>query len=197
MTDRRAWWNILSWGVQFFDVHNKERIEWSAPDRVSSQLVKGSCLDFSEHCIAFHIVALNFSHCPLPLGLKLVVRLVATPCECNQDFSYYNSTKRSVINAHVATATRSNHCRTFDLSYLRNLSTFWRLSTLFTGFPLCLGRVSNFYELYFELCVALAPFVFKSWSVLTTPHAHCILKAKTFSMFQPAAQPITATGCSP
>jgi len=40
---------------------------------------------------------------------------------------------------------------------LRNLSTFRRLSSLFTGFPLCSGRVSNFYALYFELCVALAP----------------------------------------
>ena len=36
--------------------------------------------------ITFHIVPLNFSHCPFPLGLKLVVRLVATPCEYNQDF---------------------------------------------------------------------------------------------------------------
>ena len=90
LTDRRAWWNILSWGVQFVDVHNKERIEWRASDRVSSQWVRGSCLDFSEHCIAFHIVPLNFSHCPFPLGLKLVVRLVATPCACNQDFSSWD-----------------------------------------------------------------------------------------------------------
>ena len=36
---------------------------------------------------AFHIVLLKFSHCPFPLGLKLVIRLVATQCECNQDFS--------------------------------------------------------------------------------------------------------------
>jgi len=90
LTDRRAWWNILSWGVYLVDVHNKERIEWSASDRVSSQWVRGSCLDCSEHCIAFHIVPLNFTHCPFPLGLKLVVRLVATPCECNQDFSSWD-----------------------------------------------------------------------------------------------------------
>jgi len=42
-----------------------------------------------------------------------------------------------------------------------------------------------------------APFIFRSWSALTAPHAHCVLKAKTFSMFQPAAQPLMATGCSP
>ena len=66
-----------------------------------------------------------------------------------------------------------------------------------TGFPFCVGRVSNFYALYFELCVALAPFIFRSWFVHTAPHAHCVLKANTFSMFQPAAQLLTATGCSP
>jgi len=30
------------------------------------------------------------------------------------------------------------------------------------GFSFCLGRVSNSYALYFELFVALAPFIFKS-----------------------------------
>ena len=70
LTDRRAWWNIFSCGVQFVDVHNKERIEWSASDRISSQWVRGSCLDIRRALYSFPYSTVEFLALPIAPGVE-------------------------------------------------------------------------------------------------------------------------------
>ena len=108
----------------------------------------------------------------------LVVALVTSRLD------YCNSLLNGLSQTHMLRLQRVQNTAARLICRIKKFDHFLTSLQSLHCFPLCLGRVSNFYALYFELCVALAPFIFKSGSVLTAPHAHCVLKAKTFFMFQ-------------
>ena len=94
----------------------------------------------------------------------LVVALVTSRLD------YCNSLLNGLSQTHILRLQRVETLPHVWSVVLRSLSTFRHLSSLFTGFPLCSGRVSNFYALYFELCMALAPFIFRRVDLSLPPH---------------------------
>jgi len=86
----------------------------------------------------------------------LVVALVTSSLD------YCNSLLNGLSQTHMLRLQRVQNTAARLICRIKKFDHISTSSNLFTGFPLCLGQVSNFYALYVELCVALTPYMFKS-----------------------------------